>query len=339
MPSKSAICTWFVADDASSATYFPQVGLSSDAPEAQATYWRCIVVFYASSLVVNPDCQHVFFTNTRVPTIDGIDIAKLFQAWGVEIVTLPITYRLQKNELGSWGNQFYVFDVIDWLAKEAIAETVMILDSDIVWTRGASDLIEAIDTNGALTYRLGADEYPDDAVINGRTRAQMARFLAANGGPAHPAIAYDGGEIYAARQDITERISARARELWPQIASGAADAPLEEAHFLSVLYELEGLAQGTGNRFIRRMWTTFHHHNLHDSDSELVLWHLPAEKKTGFADLYRQIAEAPAEARADPRRLTMLNTRNYAAVMGWPRRKTGKFLRDARLKVREKIGI
>jgi hypothetical protein len=71
----TTIATWFVADDAATATFFPQVGSRSDAPETQAVYWRCVLCFYASSLVLNPAQPHVFFTNTALPTIDGIDFA------------------------------------------------------------------------------------------------------------------------------------------------------------------------------------------------------------------------------------------------------------------------
>ena len=85
---QTAIITWFVADDAASATWFPQVGGRSDAPEAQATYWRCTVAFFASSLALNPGARHMFYTNTRVPRIDGTDLAALFERWNVEVVTL-----------------------------------------------------------------------------------------------------------------------------------------------------------------------------------------------------------------------------------------------------------
>ena len=77
----TAIITWFVADDAANATWFPQVGGRSDAPEAQATYWRCTVAFFASSLGLNPGARHMFYTNTRVPRIDGVDLAALFARW------------------------------------------------------------------------------------------------------------------------------------------------------------------------------------------------------------------------------------------------------------------
>ena len=335
---QTAIITWFVADDAASATWFPQVGGRSDAPEAQATYWRCTVAFFASSLALNPGARHMFYTNTRVPRIDGTDLAALFARWNVEVVTLPITYRLPRNAVSSWGNQFYIFNILDDLARRDDLARAILLDSDCVWRQPVDGLVAAIDANGALTYELDFAEHAEQEAINGLSRAGMARFLARHGGPEMAVTPYFGGEIYAARLDVTQRIAARAKALWPELVADAPDAPREEAHLLSIIYALEGIAPGTANRFIRRMWTTFHHHNLSPADRDLAIWHLPAEKKTGFADLFRAIVADPAR---DPRRDATamgLGAGEVARAMGWPRRRPAKFARDLSLKLREKIG-
>jgi hypothetical protein len=332
MPKGTAISTWFVADDAASATFFPQVGSRSDAPEAQAVYWRCTACFFASSRALNPAARHLFFTNARVPTIDGVDLAALFAAWGVEVIELPITYRLPKGAVGSWGNQFYIFDVLDWFAAQAPAARLIVLDSDCLWLKPVAELEAAIDARGALTYELGSDEHALGSAINGLSREAMARFLHRHGGADLESTPYFGGEFYAADLATTRRIAERARTLWQEVLAQAQDAPREEAHLLSIIYALEGIAAGTGNRFIRRMWTTFHHHNLEAADRDLAIWHLPAEKKTGFADLFAQIA-------ANPPSQAPLGFASYARTMGWPRRGPWKFVRDLALKIREKLKI
>jgi hypothetical protein len=333
----TAICTWFVADDAETATFFPQVGSRSDAPATQAIYWRCTVCFFASNLAVNPAARHLFFTNTRVPVIDGVDLARLFADWGIEVVELPINYRLPKGAVGSWGNQFYIPDVIDWIAANAPADRAIVLDSDCLWQRPVAEMELAIDAFGALTYELGSDEHAAGSAINGLSREAMARFLASQGGPVHATTPYYGGEIYAAGLEATRRIAQRAQALWPLILEQAPDAAKEEAHLLSIIYALEGFASGTGNQFIRRMWTTFHHHNLAAQDRELAIWHLPAEKKTGFADLFARIASQP---NANPARDAValgLAPERYARDMGWPRRRPWKLVRDLALKLAEKL--
>lgn len=336
--TETAICTWFVADDANTATFFPQVGSRSDAPETQAVYWRCAVCFFASSLALNPAARHLFFTNTRVPVIDGLDLAALFARWGVEIIDLPISYRLPKGTVGSWGNQFYIFDVLDWFAAQAPTDRLIVLDSDCLWLRPMGEMERAIDEHGALTYELGDDEHATGSAINGLSREEMAGFLNKHGGPATERIPYFGGEIYAASLAATRRIAARARMLWPQVVAQAPDAPKEEAHLLSIIYALDGVAAGTGNRFIRRMWTTFHHHNLVSEDQDLTIWHLPAEKKTGFADLFARIATSQSTHPAQDPESLGLTLQQFARDMGWPRRRPWKLFRDLALKLAEKLG-
>ena len=335
--TRPVICTWFVADDTANATFFPQVNSRSDAAASQAVYWRCTAGFYASSLAVNPVARHVFFTNTRLPVIDGTDFAALFDRWGIETVTLPITYRLPRDAVSSWGNQFYIFDILDHFAAQPHDGPVIVLDSDCLWLKPVDEMAQAIDAAGALAYRLDHDEHADGSAINGLTRAQMAKFLGSVGGPARDETPYFGGEIFAARADVVTRLAERARALWPQVIAQGSNSPREEAHFLSILYALEGMDQAMANGFIRRMWTTFHHNNLQASDASLAIWHLPAEKKTGFADLFREIAARPNLHPARDGKALGLTAPNYARLMGWPRRRPIKFLRDLSLKVAEKV--
>ena len=328
----TVIATWFVADSPEEGTFFPQLGTTSDAPEAQAAYWRCMTCFFASSLAVNPGARHIAYTNTVVPRVDGIDIAALLAGWGVEVQALPIGWRLPRGAVSAWGNQFYVFDVIRHFVQARPADRLILLDSDCVWLRGADAIERAIDQHGALTYLLGEDEYPAASEINGLSRQSMARFLEANGGPSRTEIPYFGGEIYAANLATSAQVIEIAERLWPQVQAHAPDAPREEAHLLSVIYAQLGIPGGTADPFIRRMWTTFNHHNLQASDRDLTIWHLPAEKRTGFRDLFSQITQS-----ADMR--TALTPAAFGHHMGYPRRRPAKLARDLSLKVAEKLGL
>ena len=327
------IATWFVADLAAEASYFPQVGARSDAPETQAIYWRCAAVFFASSLVANPDARHVFYTNSVLPRIDGVDLASLFAQWGVETVHLPISYRLDPAHTDQWGNQFYVFDVLRDFVERQGDDRLILLDSDCLWLRAVDPLAEAIDRHGALTLPLGPDEHPEGEPINGVTREQLARFARRFGEVAGRHLEYCGGEILALNREAGASVLRQFDSLWPQVLANAPDAPREEAHLLSVIYALEGFAMGTADPFVRRLWTTFRHNNLHDADRDLAIWHLPAEKRTGFAELFGRIAANPG---AEPSQLG-LDFGTYASSMGWPRRRPAKFVRDAARKLAEKV--
>jgi len=331
------IATWFVADKAEEATYFPQVKARSDAAEAQAVYWRCIAVFFASSLVVNPEREHVLYTNCQPPHVDGVDLAGLLARWRVRVVELQPTFRLPRGEVESWGNQFYVFDVLQYFLKNSIDSQLMLLDSDCLWRQSADTVSQAIERYGALTYPLGLDEHPLDEAINGISREGMAKFVASNGGPDREWIDYCGGEILAVDRISGQRILHRFESLWPKVRESDENAPREEAHLLSVIYALEGVEMGGAAPFIRRMWTTFRRNNLDPADCRLAIWHMPAEKRTGFAELFAQLARHPTcDPRSDADRIG-LTDKAYRRAMGWPHRSPVKFARDLCAKIAERL--
>jgi hypothetical protein len=336
---EATIATWFVADSKQDASFFPQIGSQSDAPEAQRVYWRCATVFFASSLAANPSLRHAFYTNTELPVIDGVALTDLFDRWKIEVIHLPITYRLAKGSAKSWGNQFYVFDVMEHHATNMRADPLVLLDSDCLFIRPADTLLDAVRVHRALTYELGYEAYGRGSGINGQTREGLAEFVARCGGPRLTEVPYCGGEIYAATAEANCSLARQARALWPEVLAQAADAPREEAHFLSALYAMQKIEIGTAQRFISRMWTTFKHSTVRPSDTNLIIWHLPSEKKTGFADLFFQLIDAGLD---DPRihgSAMGLTAENFARVMGIPRRHPAKFARDLALKLREKLPL
>lgn len=333
----TAICTWFVADADSDATFFPQIGTRSNTPEAKAIYWRCVACFYVSSVILNPGRAHLFFTNTALPEVDGVSFATLFERLGVKVVTLPITYRLRTGTVTSWGNQFYILDILEWFARSAHYDRAIVLDSDCVWVKPIDAIEAAIDRYGALTYELGHSEHAESEEINGLSRAGMARFLAALGGPRCEAIPYHGGEIVAATHNEIVRIVADIPEAWRQTEAGGADAPREEAHLLSVLYARHALASGTANHFIRRIWTNLTLYDASRADGDLTIWHLPSAKRFGFAALFRRIARAGNDW-CDPCALGFTQPL-YERLFGVPRRTLTLIAPMLRYKLAEKARI
>jgi len=85
------------------------------------------------------------------------------------------------------------------------------------------------------------------------------------------------------------------------------------------------------------MWTAFRMNNLATSDKELTIWHLPVEKRTGFADLFRQVIADPDLRPASDAHAMGLTFANYQRLMGWPRRNPRKLAQDLRLKIAERL--
>ena len=333
--SQTVISTWFVSDDEANTTFFPQIGMTSNTPEAKAIYWRCVLCFFASSIVVNPHASHVFFTNAKLPIIDGVIVSKAFEQWRVNVVELPISYRLPPGSVNVWGNQFYIFDIISHLAKSGQHARYIVLDSDCVWMRPVTALETSISKYGVLTYLLDETEYKAAQSINGLSRQGMACFLSSFGGEPRETLPYCGGEIFAATLAEIDRLAKEVDKFWPHVLAGEEDSPKEEAHLLSVLYAKNGYEVGTANSFIRRMWTTFKHNDVTAADFDLTIWHLPSEKKSGFRNLFAKLAAANGDYR-NPAALGF-RPELYGTAMGVPRRNMIKLAQDLAAKLGESL--
>jgi hypothetical protein len=344
--TKTAIATWFVADKPGEETSFPQVGGMSSSAKFQNIYWRCVTCFFASSLQQNAGQSHLFFTNTDLPIVDDIDLAELFRKWGVQIIRLPITFRLPPAAGRSWGNQLYILDIIKYAAANEFLDNIVVLDCDCVWTMTVDLISEAISRDGCLTYTLDEEHYPWDAAINGATRQEMADALrrwTAECGIDVPSkiqnaslIHYHGGEIFAATKEVCRDLGRLTDSLWHWWLKTGLDCSgvKEEAHFLSILYALRSYPDYTANPFIKRIWTTFHSNNVRRSDLDLAIWHVPAEKKTGFRRLFHEVSGDRREAWANAPREDY--NKMQGRFLGIPRRELTKLFLDVFLKLAEK---
>lgn len=285
------ICTWFYAESSGGeSTYYQMAGRSSSR-RFQEVYWRCIVVFFASSIRNNPEARHILFANiSRAPVVDGLDVHVFLQQLGVEFVQLPFTFQPPEGYYSAWRNQFYIFDIIRYLHEHATEANAIVLDSDCVWIQPGTPLDDAITRNEVLTYAVS---YPPDYPLNGLSRYDMQRLfgeLSGRGFP-YPPI-YCGGEIFAASPAGIEHLNACLDSFWASQLDRHAHGMqkcLEEAHALTYLYYQHKYAIGTANPFVKRIWTNvpFRYRTDLPNDYGLIVWHLPLEKQWGgFALLF-----------------------------------------------------
>jgi hypothetical protein len=285
------------------------------------------------------------FTNAEIPIVDGINLVGLLRNLGVQVVQLPITFRLPKEGVSFWGNQFYILDIIKYAASNENWESLIVLDCDCVWRRPATRIFDSIRQHGCLTYTLDNRHYPWNAPINGVTRQEMASALTrwtAESGIHIPReirnsrlIQYHGGEIFAASRSAYCDVATLIDSLWRwRLRKGSEFGGIaEEAHFLSILYAFRAYPNNTANPFLRRIWTTFRENDVAKSDFDLTIWHLPAEKKTGFRRLFQKLTTESAVWKQQSKEDYEMA---LARTFGIPRRSPGKFLSDLSVKLMEK---
>ena len=291
---KTVIGTWLHADTKGTESYYAQVGGDSSSASFQDIYWRCVCLFFASSKRHNPDVPHKLFTTVNhIPDIEEFATRTFLEQLGVEIVLVPFTYLPPVGFHGAWRNQFYILDIIKHLDAHCAAdEQYVILDSDCIFTGSITALGKELERCGLLALDMLS---PLDENINGITRRDMTQLFQALGQScsAGPAVYY-GGEFFAATAGAIHQLAEEIDPLWQLgLERFHAGSPKfnEEAHFLSFLYAKLGYGAPSANPFIRRIWTQRKHRTAARSDFDLIIWHVPAEKKYGLRKLFKEMAQ------------------------------------------------
>ena len=185
-----------------------------------------------------------------------------------------------------------MLDLLLHLAEYSGSSPFLLLDVDCLFLASSAPLFQAIEADGVISYvieELAADTTYDN---NGLTLQQLQ--VVGNeiaGSPIQP-IQPCGGEIIGARSPVANEVASTAH--WA-IGKGherfSQKRPrfLTEEHVLSFTLAYLGLPAGNANGMIRRLWTQRSYRNVHQSDLDLLIWHLPAEKSYGFARLFREV--------------------------------------------------
>jgi len=329
--ARTVIASWIVLDDPETATAFPSVGSDSAAAEFQSVYWRCLATFFVTARVHNPGLPLVLYANVDMAAAAPLEVLAAMQAIGVVFRRLAVTFRLPSGSVRHWGNQFYVLDVIRDFAANGNGNTLVLADSDCIWRGPADGISAALDRHECLLYTLAPNDqkgYEAGRLMNGMSLARMAEIARAEFGVGPDRrVQYHGGEFFAATRSFCRAIQPKVDVLWQRAQAEAMlpDAIKEEAHFLSILAEGMAITPGTGNAFVRRIWTNFEDLNVVRSDELLTLWHLPAEKRFGFRRLWQRLQTSRSDWQAfTPREINRLTAR----YMGVPRRTPTKLVLD-----------
>ncbi len=285
------ICTWLCADQTGEESHFPQTGQLSSSQSHQEIYWRCLILFFITSRRFNKAEGHLLFTNVKdLPVVDGREVAQVLRDLQVTVVFTGFSYKTPKGYFASFQNQFYEFSILEKISHSTANkdDLYMILDSDCVFIRPVAPLFEAAAQNGFISFK---DDVTPDYVINGLSRNQLkSLYIELMHQPLQEIPDYHLGEFFLASADNIRLFYEGFRKLWPELLRrNEMGLPKfnEEAHTLSYLYFINGFRAESTNHYMKRIWTNpLFYRNVEEKDTELVLWHLPAEKTFGLRTLY-----------------------------------------------------
>jgi len=337
---RTVISTWIVLDSPEEETAYPSAGTHSSSKKFQRIYWRCITVFFATSIKQNPNAHHVLFCSRPFDQIEEPEIIALLRKWNVELIHFPLTYRLPKGAVSTFGNVFYELDILKYAVQQDWAK-LLVLDNDCVWVKPVTPFLEMLDEHPIVGYALRPEDQKnyqgEEILLNGMSRKRLrAAIEELSGKPFSTEVRFYGGEIFGLTKQGTEALVADFDWLWDRTVreSNVVDSIKTEEHFLTILFEKNGAPPYACNPYIRRLWTHFADFNVRASDLDLSVWHVPAEKNFGFKTLFDEIYRTPERFFAMSNEEAVMLIRRH---MGIPKRSSFKYIRDVSLKVIQKL--
>ena len=287
-------------DEKDSDVIYPATSEASG-DQRRILYWKCVAVFFATSVRCNPDAKHLLYTNDKRPVIiDNLDLKQFLTDLTVDIRYVPFKhFKPPAGYSKIFKNAFYKLDVMRELGMEKEDEVNILLDSDCVYTKQNDELIKLLQNNEVLIY----DVYQSYKGTKGKyqqVRVKLGR-LYKEINPAYPKTepTQFGGEFVAATSKNFKIIADLLEEAFNLILSKFKDQPLrldddrrilDGMEFLtSYVYNSMPLQFFNAKDYISRIWSSLKFANAVKEDTRLTIWHLPSEKTQGFPLVYRKI--------------------------------------------------
>ncbi|MCD5343524.1 hypothetical protein LR392_14965 [Arthrobacter sp. AK04] len=236
-------------------------------------YMRAMTVAFASIRRWNPDAKLELISNVPPELVHLRNLERV----GVEYKSVPFDHRPPSGFTQRFSASLYMLDAL----AASTAEMTVLIDPDVLCIDRLNKMLPLPHHAAALKM-----PFPPNEDINGLTRAQAGGLHAELGEPCDSPEHF-GGEVYVVPQSQLGVLVERNEAAWAlALRRRAADLPTftTEEHILS--YSLRGLPTQDLAGYVRRIWTTHRYRQVNGKESDLVLWHLPAEKDRGFRRLY-----------------------------------------------------
>lgn len=281
------ITTLAIDDHLGMAAHYPQIPYVN-ARDRRLVYWRCVCVFFLTSLNVNPQARHLLITNDKEPpVIGGVHLGRFLAKLGVEIHTVPfVDFKPTVEQSKVFRNNFYKLAALAYVLQNSERSTLL-FDSDIVWLNPWPKAPSGLHLYKAFV-RPASQKEPTG--ISSHDLCDMYESL---GGASlrHP-VHWCGGEFIAGDNVTLREFMAQAIAVfhsWQEqfdpsahrFANGASVFDNDE--FLLSRVALDWTPEFTPD--LKRVWTE-DRGGGDLSHRKLAALHLPNEKLTGIAGLF-----------------------------------------------------
>lgn len=271
-------------------------------------YWRCCMTFFMTSTKYNYDANHIVYTNDKNfkrRSIHGYNLKDTLEGLGVEIVELPFKKFDPKSYSKSFRNAFYKHEVIEALSKKN--NPSILLDSDCIWTKRCEKLIGKLKQSDGLllqdTYQRSSNpklKSPHNLSMN--DMGELYKEIPVMPNQTDNPIWY-GGELIGGQpknlKTVADGLYKTLKYCQEQedlqknsMVFNNGNSIFSNDEFISsyVFNALEGIpVHDTFGTISKRMWTLDNLYNVGETDLNLPIWHLPAEKESGLKELFHEL--------------------------------------------------
>ena len=254
-------------------------------------YYRCMVVCYASLRRLYQDSQLILFTNRTLPE----PFNRQLQSLGVKTVYCASRYVDDSVFSNGFPGCLFTLDVIEHLSSTQLTDfdCLILLDNDCIIRHRLDAMLDDVTMHQAIyAYEPG---YPVNMVANGQSRASLTLALSYMQSQIIPTpITLYGGEFYAIPAKLLPSIAQHIQTFWDWMkvdGNHVFGDNLTEEHVMSVVLAMHNNPVMSAESYVKRIWTTDHFSTVVGTESKISVWHLPSEKKKGFARLYRYWVE------------------------------------------------
>ena len=238
-------------------------------------YLRAAFVALASFGRWNPEWRLVLLTPVEPPA----PYREMLSSIGAEVVLHPFDHQPPAGFAPTFAGSLYLLDALSAFPD---SDYVLLIDPDVLTVGDVSRLL----TDDRRVAALPITAYGPDDEVNRLSRRQAGTLHDRLGEP-RECPTHFGGEFYGIPASLAQAVSERAAYAWDRSLQWFADGEpffTTEEHLMG--YVLASLPTRDSRDIVARIWTAHRYRTVTGSESDLSLWHLPAEKQRAFVRLF-----------------------------------------------------
>lgn len=213
----------------------------------------------------------------------GEEDCRILGRLGAEERWIPFE-KFRPPEQFTWFGALFKLEALKyWADSEGDPDDLaLLLDADCVIHSNLEDLWR--EASQALLL------YETDHPLSHPQRVRLAKVGQTAGlGNEHGCPEHKGGELIAGTREHIRTFCAEIEYTWQCLLRSRGLEQVTQEHVVSLAADRIDVPIQRANKYLIRCWTTFRYRNVPENYQERCIWHLPAEKDVGLADLVRAL--------------------------------------------------